>query len=319
MRYTLAVVALLAVAPPAMAQSDYPNRPIRVITATGAGGTSDVFMRVLGDEYQRRFGQPFVIENRPGGGMNIGGRACAEAAPDGYTICNLPAETLIHNEFLFKSIPFTPQKDFAPITNPFFNTQVLVVSAALNVKTLDDLAAYSKAHPGTLSYTAPAMSLALFMEEWKKSSGADLIRVPFKGGGEAVNSMLSGTTPVHIFGILNWLGHIRAGTVRALAVDGEQRSPLVPDVPTLRELGYSGDMARVYFGIVAPAATPKPIIQRLHDQISTIAKDPAFIQKRVIEAGLEPIFDTPEQFAKFLAEDRVRSQRIVKASGLEPQ
>jgi tripartite-type tricarboxylate transporter receptor subunit TctC len=140
-----------------------------------------------------------------------------------------------------------------------------------------------------------------------------------QGGGEAVNSMLTGTTPVHLFGILNWLGHIRAGTVRALAVDGEQRSPLVPDVPTLRELGYRGDMARVYFGVVAPAATPKPIIDRLHDQIVQIGKEPAFQQKRVIEAGLEPIFDTPEEFAKFLAEDRVRVQRIVKASGLEPQ
>jgi tripartite-type tricarboxylate transporter receptor subunit TctC len=183
MRAALVIAALIAASPTA-AQSDYPSRPIRVITATGAGGTSDVFMRVLGDEYHRRFGQPFVIENRPGGGMNIGGRACAEAAPDGYTICNLPAETLIHNEFLFKSIPYNPRKDFAPITNPFFNTQVLVVSSKLNVKSLDELAAYSKAHPGTLSYTAPATSLALFMEDWKKSSGADLIRVPFKAAAK---------------------------------------------------------------------------------------------------------------------------------------
>src|SRR5215467_2431184 len=138
---------------PAMAQ-DYPVRPIRALTATSAGGTSDIFMRLIGEEIHRRWGQPIIVENRPGGGMTIGGRACAEAPNDGYTICILPVETLAYNPFLFKKLPYDPDKDFAPITNPFFNTQVLVASAALNVDTLDALAAFSKARPGTLSYTA---------------------------------------------------------------------------------------------------------------------------------------------------------------------
>src|SRR6266511_2170479 len=162
MKIVSALAAALALIGVAQAQ-DYPVKPIRVITATGAGGTSDVFMRVIGEEYQKRYGQPFIVENRPGGGMNIGGRACADAPPDGYTICHLPSETLAYNQFLFKKIPFNPEKDFEPITNPFFNTQVLVVAAALNVKSLDELAALSRAKPGTLSYTAPSVPLALFM------------------------------------------------------------------------------------------------------------------------------------------------------------
>jgi tripartite-type tricarboxylate transporter receptor subunit TctC len=308
----LGLAALLGVPITSAAAQDYPARPIRVITATSAGGTSDIFIRVLGEELQKRWGQPLVVENRPGGSMNIGARACAEAPNDGHAICILPVEPLAYSQFLYKKIPFDPEKDFEPITNPFFNTQVLVVASALGVKSLDEIAALSKAKPATLSYVVPSVPLALFMDKWKAASGADLVRVPFRGGGEAVNGVLSGITPVAFFGLANWVQHIRSGTVKALAVDGEQRSPLIPDVPTLRELGYTGSLTRVYFGIVAPAGTPKPIIHKLRDEFARIGSEPAFRQKRLIEAGLEPVFDTPEEFARFLKEDRARSERVVK-------
>jgi tripartite-type tricarboxylate transporter receptor subunit TctC len=314
----LFVAAGCAAAAPAVAQ-DYPTRPIRALTATSAGGTSDIFMRLIGEEMHKGWGQPIIVENRPGGGMTIGGRACAEAPNDGYTICILPAETLAYNQFLFKKIPYDPDKDFAPITNPFFNTQVLVVSSALNVASLDELAATSKAKPGTLSYTVPSVPLALFMDKWKETSGADLVKVPFKGGGEAVNGVLSGATPVAFFGLANWISHIRSGAVKPLVVDGDARSALLPDVPTLRELGYDGPLTRVYFGIVAPAGTPPPIIAKLQDKIARIGADPTFRRQRLVEAGLEPVFDTPEKFGQFLKEDRARSERIVKEAGLEPQ
>jgi len=317
-------VALLAAAcccvgvAPAGAQ-DYPVRPIRALTATSAGGTSDIFMRVVGEEIQKRWGQPIIVENRPGGGMTIGGRACAEAPNDGYTICILPAETLAYNQFLFKKIPYDPDKDFEPITNPFFNTQVLVAASALSVKTLDELAALSNAKPGTLSYVVPSVPLALFMEQWRRTSGADLVKVPFKGGGEAVNGVLSGSTPVAFFGLANWITHIRAGAVKPLAVDGDARSPLLPDVPTLRELGYRGPLTRVYFGVVAPAGTPRPIIGKLRDELAAIGAEPGFRQTRLIDLGLEPVFDAPEDFSRFLREDRANSERIVRESGLVPQ
>ncbi len=314
----ISCAAAAVIAAPALAQ-DYPARPIRALTATSAGGTSDIFMRLVGEEIHKRWGQLIVVENRPGGSMTIGGRACAEAPNDGYTVCILPVETLAYNQFLFKKLPYDPDKDFTPITNPFFNTQVLVAGTALNVGSLEQLAALSKAKPGTLSYTVPSVPLALFMDRWKETSGADLVRIPFKGGGEAVNGVLSGATPVAFFGLANWISHIRSGAVRALAVDGETRSPLLPDVPTLRELGYAGPLTRVYFGIVAPAGTPQTIIVKLRDEFARIGNEPGFRQQRLIEAGLEPVFDTPADFGRFLKEDRARSERVVKEAGLVPQ
>ena len=304
--------------PPALAE-DYPSRPIRALTATSAGGTSDVFMRVLGEEVRKRLGQPIVVENRPGGAMNVGGRACAEAAHDGYTICILPAETLAYNQFLFKQIPYDPDKDFAPVTNPFFTTQVMVANAALKVHALAELAALSKAKPGTLSYTAASIPLIAFMDKWAKATGADIVKVPFRGGAEAVNNVMGGSTPVAFFGLANWLPFIRNGSVTALAVDSKQRSPLLPDVPTLTELGYGDNLTRLYFGIVAPAGTPQPIIHKLRDEFAAIGSDPEFRQKRMIDVALEPVFDTPEEFGRFLKEDRAASARIVKDSGMEPQ
>jgi tripartite-type tricarboxylate transporter receptor subunit TctC len=314
----IVALCLIGVCAPALAQ-DYPARPIRALTATSAGGTSDVFMRVLGEEVRKRWGQPIVVENRPGGAMNVGGRACADAQNDGYTICILPPETLAYNQFLFKQIPFDPDKDFAPVTNPFFATQVLVANAALNVHSLAELAALSKAKPGTLSYTAASIPLIAFLDQWTKATGADIVKVPFRGGAEAVNNVLGGSTPVAFFGLGNWLSLIRNGTVTALAVDSKKRSPLLPDVPTLIELGSGDNLTRLYFGIVAPAGTPAPIIHKLRDEFASIGDDPEFRRKRMIDVGLEPVFDTPEQFATFLKDDRAASARLVRESGMEPQ
>ena len=221
MRRFVLALCVLGACTPAVAQ-DYPTRPIRALTATSAGGTSDVFMRVLGEEVRKRWGQPIVVENRPGGAMNVGGRACADAPNDGYTICILPPETLAYNQFLFKQIPYDPEKDFAPVTNPFFATQVMVVNASLNVHTLAELAALSKAKPGTLSYTAASIPLIAFMDKWTKETGADIVKVPFRGGAEAVNNVMGGSTPIAFFGLANWLSFIRNGTVNALAVDSHQ-------------------------------------------------------------------------------------------------
>src|SRR5476651_1333326 len=283
---------------PAEAQT-YPSKPIRVITANSAGGTSDIFVRALGEELHKRLGQPLIIENRSGGGMNIAGRACAEAPNDGYAICILPNEVLTLNQFTYRSIPYNPEKDFDPITNAFINTQVLVVSSALNVNSLDELAALSKAKPGTLSYSALAIPMQITFENWKKKTGADVISVPSRGGGDMVTGLLTGTTPVAIVGLPNFIPHIRSGAVKALAVDSDMRAPLFPDVPTLNELGFP-NLAPVYFGFVAPAGTPKAAIQKLHDEIVQIGNDPTFRQKRLVDIGIVPVFDTPEQFGQYL-------------------
>ena len=312
------IAALILQPATPVAAQDYPARPIRIIVTTSAGGISDIFLRALGEPLHQRLGQPVVIENRPGGNMIIGARACAEAAPDGYTLCVMPGEPLTYNQFQFRNIPYDPDKSFQPITNFFFLTQALGVSAALNVASIGELAALSKAKAGTLSYSAPSSSLVVFMEKWKQETGADLVKVPFKGGGDTVNGILSGTTPVGFLGLGNLLSHIRAGTIRALLVDGE-RSPLVPEVPTLGEIGFARDHTRAFFGILAPAGTPRPIVDKLRAEIVAIASEPQFRSRNLIERGLEPVLDTPEEFRAFLAADRVRAERIVKAAGLAPQ
>jgi tripartite-type tricarboxylate transporter receptor subunit TctC len=300
----------------AAAADDYPDRPIRVIVATSPGGTSDIFVRALGNEFQKRTGQGFVVENHSGGGMNIGGQVCAGARNDGYTICILPNETLTLNEFLYKSINYDPGKDFTAITNPFFNTQVIVASTALNVRTLDELAAASKQKPGTMSYAALSTPLVMFMEEWKKKTGADIVNVPARGGNEAVTGVLSGTTPVAIVGIPNWLPYIRSGQVRALAVNSQARSPLLPDVPTLAELGHH-DEAQMYFGLVAPAGAPAPVVERLYREFKAIGADPDFRQQRLLDQGLVPVFDMPDEFTVYLAAERISAKRRFEESGLE--
>src|SRR5258708_1565147 len=284
------LIALIAFTAAAHAQS-YPNKPIRVITANSAGGTSDIFVRALGEELQKRLGQPIIVENRSGGGMNIAGRACAEAPNDGYNICILPNEVLTLNEFTFKSIPYNPAKDFDAITNCFINTQVLVVSSALGVNSLGELAALSKAKPGTLSYSVLAIPMQITFENWKKTTGADIVSVPSRGGSDMVTGLLTGTTPIAIVGLPNFIPHIRSGAVKALAVDSDARSPLFPDLPTLTELGLP-NLAPVYFGFVAPAGTPKEGIRKLHDEIVAIGTDPVFRQKRLIELGIVAGFGT---------------------------
>lgn len=316
-RMAAGLLALLLSAP--ACADDYPSRPIRAITATSAGGTSDIFMRLIGDKILKHWGQPIILENRPGGNMMIGGRACAEAPNDGYTICILPIETLSYAPFLYKNVPYDPQKDFVPITNPFFNTQVLVASSALGVTSLDELAALSKRKPRTLSYTVPSASLALFLDKWKARTGADLVRVPFRGGAEAVNGVLSGATPVAMFGLANFTALLRGGQVRGLAIDSAARSPLFPDIPTLTELGHEPNPTRIYFGIVAPAGTPAPIVHKLAAEIAAIGNDPEFRRRRLIDMGLDPVFDTPEEFAAYLKRDRAAAERVVRESGLRAQ
>jgi tripartite-type tricarboxylate transporter receptor subunit TctC len=311
------LAAALIVTQPASAQ-DYPTRPIRVIASSSAGGTSDVFMRMLGEELHKRLGQPIVVENRPGGAFNIGARACAEAQPDGHTFCIIPGEPLVFNQFVFKSLPFDPTA-FEPVTQLFFISHMLVASAPLGVKTLPELAALSKRKPGTLSYSTASVPLGVFVERLKADLGIDMVRVPFRGGGEAVSGLLSGATPVGLLGIANMRSQVEAGLLIGLLVDGDQRSPQFPNVPSIPEATGKSFTTRAYFGLLAPRGTPKPIVTRLQQEVARIVAQPDFRTRHLVERGLEPVASTPEAFARFIAEDRVLAQQIVKEAGIEPQ
>ena len=316
----LIAAALLAAATtavtPATAQQ-YPTRPIRAIATTSAGGISDLFMRALGEELQKRLGQPIIVENRPGGANNVGTRACIDAAPDGYTICITQTEPVVYNQFLYKNLGFDPEKGLAPISNLFFISQVLFTNAKLGVKTVDELVALSKAKPGTLSYLAPSPALFLYMEWLKETKGADWVRIPFKGGGEAVNAVLNESTPIALLGVGNIIGNIQGGLFTPLAIANELKSPLLPDVPTVVELGYKGAPSRDWFGLFAPAGTPKEIIDRLSVEVQKIIGDPAFRDKHIVSRGLIPAASSPEEFAELIRRDRVTAALVIKDANLE--
>ena len=246
----LALVVSSAALSPVDAQ-DYPNRPIRVIVTTSPGGISDVFMRALGEKLRERLGHPIVVENRPGGMQNVGARACQDSAPDGYTICIINADPIIYNQFLIKDMPFDPEHGLEPITKLFDLIHVMVVNADLKVKTVDELIALSKKQPGTLSYQTPGAPMVLYMETLKKGKGCDWVRVPFRGGGEAVNAIMSGSTPIGLFGEGNVIGNIKAGQMTPLVMMNNIRSPNFPDVPLLTDVGYNGPPSRSWYSTSA--------------------------------------------------------------------
>ena len=308
--------AWMTLCAPALAQ-DYPNRTVRVIIPLGAGGGGDIFTRALTDELQKRLGQTFIVENRTGGGLNIGTRACADAAPDGYTLCVLSSEPVVYSQFLFKSLPFNPEKDFEPITNLFFNTLAFAVNNSLNVKTVPELIALAKAKPGTLSYSTFSFPLAHFMEELKKKNGIDIVRVPYRSGNEVMTALLSGATPITLLGLANMVPQVEAGKVTVLALNANARSPLFPTIPTMGEAAGE-NYPQSWFGLFAPRGTPKPIIDKVHREVVSITGDPAFVKKMYIERAIERAIDTTEAFARFIVEDRATAARIVKESGAQP-
>jgi tripartite-type tricarboxylate transporter receptor subunit TctC len=318
-RWTRALALCLALAPavPAAAQN-YPSRAIRAIVSQGAGGLSDTVMRALAQGIEAAKFGAVVVEDRSGAGGTIGARACAESAPDGYTICILPSDATVINPIIEPVADFDPAKQLAPITRVFYLTQVFAVNASLHVKSFAELGAYAKAHPNTLNYMAPSISEVAFMTKFSKKYDAHMVRVPFKGGGNAVDAMLTGTTQIAIFGIGNLLPFIKAGKIVGLAIDGEKRSPLAPQIPTFKELGFNRHVLPTSFGIYAPAGTPKPIINKLYKIIKAVGSKPEFEKKYLIGRGLTPVFESPEVFAKGWATDRAEGLAAVKASGLYP-
>jgi tripartite-type tricarboxylate transporter receptor subunit TctC len=313
----LIAAALLTWSAAAPAQ-DYPNKTVRVIIPLGPGGGGDIFTRALSDELQKRLGQTFIVENRTGGGLNIGTRACAEGAPDGYTLCVLSSEPVVYSQFLFKSLPFNPEKDFEPITNLFFNTLAFAVNNSLGVKTVPELMALAKKQPGKLSYSTFSFPLVHYMDGLNKRYGADIVRVPYRSGNEVMTALLSGATPITLLGLSNMVSVLQAGKVTALAVNSNVRSPLFPAVPTLKE-ATGENYPQSWFGLFAPAGTPKLIIAKVHKEVVAITSDPGFKQKMYIERAVENAVDAPENFARFILADREIARRIAKESGAEPQ
>ncbi len=316
-RAIVAVAAVLGACAPAPAQ-DFPARVVRIIIPLGPGGGGDVFTRALANELQKAWGQPVVVENRPGGSLIIGTRACADAAADGHTICVLSSEPIVYSQFLYKKIPYDPEKDFEPIANLFFNTLALVANNSLGVTTLPDLSALAKARPGTLNYATFSFPLVHVMEKLKKETGADFVRVPYRSGNEVVTAVLSGSTPVALLALSNMIPHLQSGRIVGLAVNSRTRSPLFPDMPTFAE-AYGEVYAQTWFGLFAPAGTPQPIVAKIARDASRIVDDPGFRRRMFFDRGVEPAPERLADFARFIGEDRKVAARIVAESGLRPE
>jgi tripartite-type tricarboxylate transporter receptor subunit TctC len=315
-RLLVAIFAFLALCA-ASARAEYPDRPFKVITTSSAGGISDIFMRVLGEELRKSLGQPLIIENKPGAAGDIAARACQDAKPDGYTLCIINADPMIYNQYIFKTMPFDPEKGLVPIVNLFHLIQVLVVNSDLKVNSVDELIALSKAKPKTLSYLTASLPLVVYMERLTKEKGADWVRVPFKGGGEATNAILSGSTPIGLIGLGNVMGQINAGKMTALVLVNNIRTPLLPNVPTFDDLGYKGPPSRTWYGLFAPAGTPKAIVDRINREVVKAVGDKDFAGKYIISRGQVPALNTSEEFAAQIKLERSTAGAVVKESGME--
>jgi tripartite-type tricarboxylate transporter receptor subunit TctC len=317
----LAAFAMVAwqLAPLAAGAQQFPAKSIRIIEPMSPGGFGDVMLRAISQDLTGSLRQPVVVENRAGANTMIGGEACAKAAPDGYTICMVTADTLSYNPFIYKKPLYDAEKDFEPIIHLVYLTEVFMVSPALKVDTLGELIALAKSKPGLLNYASMANNVMLFMEAFKRDTGTSIKMIPYKGPTDAANALLGGDVQVAFFGMGNVIPHLKAGRIKPLAVDGAARSLLFPEVPTLVESGYRSVANRVWLGIAAPAGIPKPIVARFNSEITRIVSVPGFNEQYVTALGLEAILDTPEHFAQFLKQDRARAEKLVRQSSLQPE
>jgi len=317
--FRILLAAAVAVLAQPVAAQDYPSRPVRIVFPLAAGGGGDVFTRALADELQKAWAHPVIVENRPGGGQNIGARACVEAAPDGYTICVLSSEPAVYNQFLFKTIPYDPEKDLQPIANLFFNTLAVVVNSDLKVKSFAELIALAKARKSTLSYATFSFPMTHFMEKLKQAESLDIVKVPYRGGGEVVNALLGGTTPIALLALSNMVPQLQSGRITAIAVNAKSRSPLFPEVPTIAEARNGEDYPPTWFGLFAPSGVPKPILAKIAGEVGRIINEPGFRKRMYTDRAVEPAHERLEEFGRFIREERKFAERIVKESGHEPK
>jgi tripartite-type tricarboxylate transporter receptor subunit TctC len=313
-------LGLLAAALPAAAQGKYPDHPVKLMVALPAGGGVDMIARLVGQKLAVLNGQPYVVDNRAGASGRIGLPLVAKAAPDGYTLMASPASFLTTNKHIFKEMPYDAEADFAPITKLANQAMVLVVKDRQKFANAGAVLAAARAKPEAVNYASsgdgsPQHLAALMFETRMK---VRMVHIPYKGGALAINDLLGGNVDMLFAPLPEALPHIKAGKLTALAIMSEQRSALIADVPTMREAGIDNMVFQTWIGMLAPARTPRPLIDQLNQQIHAIlASDEVKAQLR--EAGMDVAPTTPEQFARTISDESRLHAELVKASGLVPQ
>jgi len=303
---------LVCCASSAQAQS-YPDHPIRLIVSIAAGSVTDVIMRAAAVELQPQLGQPLIIENRGGASGIIAAQACAQAAPDGYTLCVIYHSTMSYNPLLFDKLPYNADTDLVPVSRLFFLTEGLFVNSALGVNSVAELKALAQSKPDGLNYaTLGNGSFPDLFRTWLNNQwGTKIVGVPYKGGGPAAQALAANQVQVTRFGVGNFLGLIEAGKVKALTVSAGKRSPLLPNVPTFAEVGFGGYPGQGWWGLAVPKGTPPAIVDKVNAAFVKVFSDPKFVgflDKQAVVAAPT----TPAGFAAFLLEDRKAAEALVK-------
>jgi tripartite-type tricarboxylate transporter receptor subunit TctC len=307
---------IIAFAGVAAAQGDYPGRPIRLVVTVPPGGAADFIARLVGGRLSESLGQPVLVENRGGAGGTIAADAVAKAAPDGYTLLQNSITTHGVGPHLYSRLPYDPVKDFAAVSGLALLPLVMAVNAELPFKSIDDVVAFSKKNSVNFASSgnggAPHMAAELF----KSVTGAPLTHVPYKGSGPAVADLVGGRVQIMFDAAPSLIAHIRSGKLRVLAAASESRNRLLPEVPTFAELGHPKVAVSLWYGLLAPAGTPAPVIDRLNREVSR-ALESAEVRERLQAQGAEPMPGTPAAFASFMQQEMAKWAPVVRQAGVK--
>ena len=318
--YPLAAAVAATMALVAHAATPYPTKPIRIIVAYTPAGATDILARVVGQKLTESWGQPVIVDNRAGAAGNIGTEVAAKANPDGYTLIMGTAGTHGINVSLYRQLNWHPLRDFAPVSLVAMVPNIMVVNNALPFKSVRELIAYAKANPGKLSYGSPGngSTAHLSMELFKSMTGNNPVHIPYKGSAGVLADVMGGQIAVTIDNMPPYLPQVKAGKIRALAVSPAKRSTAAPDLPTIAEAGVPGYDSGAWFGLLAPAGTPKDIVNKLSAETARILKMPD-VNKRISELGGEPVGSTPEEFAALIKSEIAKWAKVIKDANVELQ
>ena len=317
MRALLRFAVLVSICAAAWAQDDYPSRTVKIIVPFAPGGSTDVVARILADRLGTELKQSFIVENKPGAGGNIGADAVAKASPDGYTLLMGTTGVLAINKYLYKSMPFDPDRDLAPVSYTSLITNILVVNPQVPARTVAELVALAKADPGKLTFASSGAgsSTHLSAELLKSMAGVDILHVPYKGSSQALTDVMANQVTMLFDNAPSSIPFIEQGRLRAVAVTSTKRLPNLPDVPTIDEAGVKGYESLSWSGIVAPAGTPRRIVDRLNAAIEKILRDPE-VRQRFVALGVEPVGGPPEAFSRHIRAEAEKWGRVVKTANI---
>jgi len=316
-RRTLLTLAAALIGSSALAQA-WPARPIRIVVPFPAGGGTDIIARETSQRVARATGWTFVIDNKPGAGGNLGVDAVVKSPADGYTVVLGQSSNLAINPTLYAHLPYDPRKDLAPIVLLANAPLVMVTGTSMPYRTLADAVKAAQARPGQVNFASPGNGTVahLTSELFQKAAGVKTQHVPYKGASQALTDVISGTVDLYLASVPTLLGHIRQGKVRALAVTSARRVDDLPGVPTINESGYQGFDAVTWFGLLAPAGTPRDVVARLNAEFNKALKQPE-LAKRLADEGADPAGGTPEQFAALIKDEIPRWGKVVKDAGVK--